>query len=81
MSHKLTKKETEVLGLMATGLTNAGIAEKLGIQRGSVDTHATVIYSKLMVDEDEAIDRRVSAVLRWQEEQIQAEYKRQEEMI
>ena len=79
MSHDLTKKEAEVLGLMATGLSNQGIAEQLGIQRGSVDTHATVIYSKLMVDEDEAIERRVSAVLWWQEEQMLAEYRRQEE--
>ena len=68
MGHELTKKEQEVLGLMATGLSNQGIAEKLGIQPKSVDTHCTVIHSKLMVDEDAARDKRVSAVLAWQKE-------------
>ena len=78
MGHELTDREAEVLGLMATALSNEAIADIMGIKQQSVESYCLVIYSKLMVDEDTVVDRRVSAVLWWQEEQIQAEYRRRE---
>ncbi|MFC4586159.1 response regulator transcription factor [Sphaerisporangium corydalis] len=43
----LTRREAEVLTLVATGLSNAGIAEKLGIGTGTVRSHLARILTKL----------------------------------
>ncbi|GIH67936.1 response regulator transcription factor [Sphaerimonospora thailandensis] len=43
----LTPREAEVLALVATGLSNAGIAEKLGIGTGTVRSHLARILDKL----------------------------------
>ncbi|WP_181871255.1 response regulator transcription factor [Sphaerisporangium album] len=43
----LTRREAEVLALVATGLSNAGIAEKLGIGAGTVRSHLARILTKL----------------------------------
>ncbi|MCW2876908.1 MAG: two-component response regulator [Sphaerisporangium sp.] len=43
----LTRREAEVLALVATGLSNAGIAEKLGIGTGTVRSHLARILTKL----------------------------------
>ena len=48
----LTKREVEVLGLVARGLGNKEIAEKLGTASGTVKIHVQNILSKL-----EASDR------------------------
>ena len=45
----LTKREAEVLRLMAKGLTNAGIAEQLVISPVTVNSYLRSIYSKLGV--------------------------------
>lgn len=45
----LTEREMEVLGLLAQGLTNRQIAERLFIARGTVKAHAASIYGKLDV--------------------------------
>ena len=44
---KLTKKETEVLGLIADGLTTTEIAEKLFISDRTAETHRANILKKL----------------------------------
>jgi predicted ATPase/DNA-binding CsgD family transcriptional regulator len=45
----LTPREREVLRLVATGLTNAQVAERLIITPRTVNAHLTAIYSKLGV--------------------------------
>jgi DNA-binding NarL/FixJ family response regulator len=43
----LTDRETELLGALAAGLTYAEVADRLGISRHTVHTHAKKIYDKL----------------------------------
>ncbi|HET9999583.1 MAG TPA: response regulator transcription factor [Ktedonobacteraceae bacterium] len=43
----LTAREVEVLRLLAQGLTNAHIAERLVISPRTVNTHLTSIYNKI----------------------------------
>ena len=45
----LTERELEVLALIAEGLTNRKIADRLFIARGTVKAHAASIYGKLAV--------------------------------
>ena len=47
---KLTKRELEVLGLIANGLTNHQISEKLFISIDTVDSHRKNLHSKLNVN-------------------------------
>ncbi|MDN5604456.1 MAG: response regulator transcription factor [Kocuria sp.] len=61
----LTARETEVLGLMAEGHTNAGIAEALCIGEGGVEKHCQRIFAKLGLTEADDVHRRVTAVLRY----------------
>ena len=46
----LTTREVEVLRLVAQGLTDIQIADRLVISRRTVNTHLTSIYSKLGVE-------------------------------
>jgi DNA-binding NarL/FixJ family response regulator len=59
----LTPRETEVLGLMAEGRTNAAIAEALVVSSGAVEKHVTNIFSKLDLPASGGDHRRVLAVL------------------
>jgi DNA-binding CsgD family transcriptional regulator/tetratricopeptide (TPR) repeat protein len=45
----LTRRETEVLRLLATGLSNAKIAARLGLSGRTVDHHVSAIFRKLGV--------------------------------
>ena len=58
---RLTSREHEVLGLMAQGLTNGSIAQRLFVSEAAVRKHVGSIFAKL--DLDPGSDRRVSAVL------------------
>jgi len=43
----LTKRELEVVALVAEGLTNKEVAERLCISQATVRTHLTSIFNKL----------------------------------
>jgi DNA-binding CsgD family transcriptional regulator len=53
----LTPRELEVLHLVAAGLTDAQVAQRLVISRRTVSTHLTAIYSKLGVNSRSAATR------------------------
>jgi len=60
---ELTGREREVLGLMAEGRSNQGIAERLVITERAVEKHVTNIFLKLRLPAQAEDHRRVLAVL------------------
>lgn len=46
----LTRRETEVLALVAEGLSNQGVGERLHLTEGTVKSHLVRVYAKLGVD-------------------------------
>jgi DNA-binding NarL/FixJ family response regulator len=60
---RLTPRELEVLELMAEGLSNSGIAERLVISLGAVEKHISNVFTKLSLEHESAAHRRVLAVL------------------
>ena len=61
----LTRREREVLALMAEGRSNAGIAAALTVTAGVVEKHVANIFAKLGLPQTEGDNRRVLAVLRY----------------
>jgi DNA-binding NarL/FixJ family response regulator len=59
----LTPRESEILGEMATGKSNAAIAASLQISERAVEKHTNSIFSKLALTEERDVNRRVKAVL------------------
>jgi DNA-binding NarL/FixJ family response regulator len=59
----LSEREREVLANLAEGLTNAEIARRLFITERTVEVHSRQIFTKLGLDDDQATNRRVMAVL------------------
>jgi DNA-binding NarL/FixJ family response regulator len=59
----ITPREREVLGLMAEGRTNAGIARRLWVTEGTVEKHVHSIFVKLRLPETDDDHRRVLAVV------------------
>jgi len=60
---RLTPREREVLNLMAEGLSNGGIAERLVVSQGAVEKHISNVFMKLGLDPEDGSHRRVLAVL------------------
>jgi DNA-binding NarL/FixJ family response regulator len=60
---ELTKREREVLALMAEGRSNKGICERLFLSPKTVEAHVKHILGKLGIDESIDDHRRVLAVL------------------
>ncbi|WP_278045819.1 response regulator transcription factor [Streptomyces sp. BK022] len=59
----LTPREREVLGLMAEGRTNSGVARQLVVSDGAVEKHVGNIFMKLGLTPSDGDHRRVLAVL------------------
>jgi DNA-binding NarL/FixJ family response regulator len=62
---RLSPRERDVLALMAEGLGNTAIAERLVVTEGAVHKHIRNIFAKLDLPPDDRADRRVTAVLRY----------------
>lgn len=60
---KLSEREHEVLGLMAQGLTNTGIAKRLVLSERTVEAHVRRLLLRLDIADTEDANRRVLAVL------------------
>jgi NarL family two-component system response regulator LiaR len=58
----LTEREAQVLNLIAEGLPNAAIAQRLGVSEKTVKNHVTSILAKLQVE-----DRTQAAVFAWRQ--------------
>ncbi|GHE08323.1 helix-turn-helix transcriptional regulator [Klenkia taihuensis] len=61
----LTQRESEVLGLLASGASNAGIAAQLVISERTVDAHLRSVFAKLDLGQDGGTNRRVQAARIW----------------
>lgn len=61
----LAERERDVLELMAQGLSNSAIADRLALSPRTVESHVRSIMTKLDLWEDPAGNRRVQAVIRW----------------
>lgn len=65
----LTPRENEVLAQIATGKTNAAIAQDLYLTVRAVEKHANAIFAKLGLSVDADVNKRVTAVLLFLEAQ------------
>ncbi|HYM16093.1 MAG TPA: response regulator transcription factor [Dehalococcoidia bacterium] len=64
----LTKRQLEVLSLMAKGYNNAAIARALVLEEKSVENHINAIFGQLNLSRDNAAHPRVKAVLLYLQE-------------
>jgi len=60
---RLSDRERQVLALMAEGLTDRGIAERLVVSPKTVGTHVQHIFDRLDIPDSPTDNRRVHAVL------------------
>jgi DNA-binding NarL/FixJ family response regulator len=60
---ELTPREREVLQLIAEGLSNPAIADRMGITLRSAEKHVSRVFSKLGLPDTGSENRRVLAVL------------------
>ncbi|WP_100345529.1 response regulator [Compostimonas suwonensis] len=61
----LTARQYEILQLLAEGLSNGAMAQRLAISERSVHNHLTAVYAALGIDTDTGVNARVVAVLRF----------------
>ena len=59
----LTERERQILALIAEGLSNQAIAERLAVPGDAVEADVERIFEKLELRDERAEDRRVAAVL------------------
>lgn len=59
----LTRREQEILGMIAEGRSNAAIARTLVVTKRAVERHINSIFMKLDLGESEDVSRRVKAAL------------------
>lgn len=60
---RLSAREREVLALLAEGLSNAAIAQRLTVTERTVEAHITALFERLDLGADPGRNRRVLAVL------------------
>ncbi|MFE6049334.1 LuxR C-terminal-related transcriptional regulator [Kitasatospora sp. NPDC056446] len=60
---RLTEREHSVLGLMAEGLSNQAIGQRLFLSESAISKYTTSLFGKLGVTDDDNSNRRVLAVL------------------
>ncbi|GAA3573350.1 response regulator transcription factor [Amycolatopsis ultiminotia] len=65
---RLSPRERDVLALMAEGLGNTAVAERLFVTEGAVHKHIRSIFGKLELSPADRVDRRVAAVLHYLED-------------
>jgi len=65
---ELTAREREVLGLIAEGCSNQGVARRIVVSERAVEKHVTSILSKLGLPTEPEAHRRVMAVLAYLED-------------
>jgi DNA-binding NarL/FixJ family response regulator len=63
----LTRRESQVLTLMAEGRSNAAIASHLVVSQGAIEKHVANIFAKLGLPVSDSDNRRVLAVLHYLE--------------
>ncbi|MGW1376888.1 LuxR C-terminal-related transcriptional regulator [Streptomyces sp. NPDC002446] len=60
---RLTEREHSVLGLMAEGLSNQAIGQRLFLSDSAISKYTTSMFGKLGITDDDNNNRRVLAVL------------------
>jgi DNA-binding NarL/FixJ family response regulator len=60
---RLSAREREVLALLAEGLSNAAIAQRLTVTERTVEAHITALFDRLDLGAEPGTNRRVLAVL------------------
>ena len=60
---RLSRREREVLALMAEGRSNRAIGDQLAVDVKTVETHVGRVFAKLGLGEERSGNRRVLAVL------------------
>lgn len=59
----LSDRQREILSLVASGLSNTAIAQRLFMSPKSVEYHLTQIYAQLQVNTDASVNARVQAAM------------------
>ncbi len=69
---RLSRREQDVLCLMAQGRSNGAIADALCVTLKTVESHVSSIFTKLDIPDSSADNRRVHAVLAWLQDEAYA---------
>ena len=59
----LSERQREILALVAAGMSNSAIAQRLYMSPKSVEYHLTQIYAQLQVSTDSTVNARVQAAM------------------
>jgi len=68
LAEKLSEREREILSLLANGLSNAEIAERMHLAEGTIRNYVSTIFTKLDVS-----DRTQAAAIAWRHGLVQSD--------
>src|SRR5215207_10087215 len=68
LAEKLNEREREILSLLANGLSNAEIAERMHLAEGTIRNYVSTIFTKLDVS-----DRTQAAAIAWRHGLVQSD--------